>query len=214
MKTAILIGAGGHASVVLEAARTMADLNVIGVVDADTDRHGGDLLGCPIIGGDDQMAGSGASYFIMGLGSVGNPGVRMAVYARAMLTGLKPLSVIHDRAWVSPTAKLGPGTVVLAQASVNAQAVVGANVILNTGCIVEHDAVIGDHAHIAPGAIVLGSTRVGGRTHIGAGAVIREGIIVGQEVLVAAGAVVVGDVADNVRIGGVPARNLDVRPDR
>ena len=68
---------------------------------------------------------------------------------------------IHPTAVVSPSARIGEGTVVMAGAVVNAEAVIGKHCIINTGATVDHECVIGDYCHVAPGAHLCGQVKVG-----------------------------------------------------
>ena len=58
------------------------------------------------------------------------------------------------RAFVSPSAVLAPGSVVLAMACVGTGSVVEEGAILNLGAILDHDCTLGACAHLAPGAVV------------------------------------------------------------
>lgn len=135
--------------------------------------------------------------------------------ARARLSDALDLGnapvLIHPFSFVSPSAQLEAGTLIVAGAIVNASAKIGRGVILNTGCSVDHDCVVSDFVHISPGARLAGNVQVGARTWIGIGAVIREGVKIGSDVVIAAGAAVINDVSDNMVVGGMPARPLKLR---
>ncbi|HET7040988.1 MAG TPA: hypothetical protein VFI13_03170 [Gemmatimonadales bacterium] len=82
---------------------------------------------------------------------------------------------MHPRAWVSPSATLGAGTVVLPMAAVQTVAKVGRGVIVHGGVIVDHDAVIEDGVYMAPGAVVCGGGQVGRGALLPAGGVVAKG---------------------------------------
>lgn len=205
------LGAGGHAKVVIEALRCDAAYELVGLLDPDIRLQGGQVLGVPVLGDDSLLAGlaqQGVRHFFVGVGAVGDMAPRRRLFEYGLQQGLAPISIIHPRATVSPSAVLGSGITILAGAIVNAQARIGKNVIVNTGAVVEHDCMIGDHVHIATGAKLASTVQVGDGTHIGIGASIRQCICIGRDVTVGAGAVVVGDIADGVVAVGVPARIL------
>ena len=131
---------------------------------------------------------------------------RLLANAKAYGNDFEFATAIHPSAIVSPTAKIGEGTVVMAGAVINADAVIGKHCIVNTGATVDHDCVIGDYCHIAPGAHVSGGTHIGEGTWIGVGACVIQGINIGKDCMIGAGSVVVKDIPDAVTAYGNPCR--------
>jgi UDP-perosamine 4-acetyltransferase len=201
----VVIGAGGHAKVVIEAMRA-AGLTLAGLVDPRPDAAS--LLGIPVLGGDDalpQLRADGIRAAVVALGA--NRARERVGEALRALEYVLPI-VVHPAALVSESARLNEGVVVMARAVVGTLAEVGALAILNTGCVVEHDNHIGACAHIAPGAVLAGTVQVGERALVGVGAVARPGVIIGRDAVVGAGSAVVGDIPPGAVVGGVPARPL------
>lgn len=114
-------------------------------------------------------------------------------------------NAIHPSAIVSPTARIGEGTVIMAGAVVNADAVIGKHCIINTGATVDHDCVIEDYCHVAPGVNISGATHVGEGSWIGVGSCVIQSINIGKNCMIGAGSVVVKDIPDNVTAYGCPA---------
>ena len=202
------LGAGGHAKSVLEAALSSGRFEAVALADDDPARVGGEVLGVPVVGADKlaRLRAEGVEHAFLGIGAVGDNAPRRRAFDRLLDAGFELAAIVHAAAYVSSSARLGRGVVVLAGAVVNADASIDDNVIVNTGAIVEHDCRIGADAHIAPGVTVGGHTVVGDGAHVGIGATILQGLQVGKGALVAAGAVVVGDVPDGASVAGVPAR--------
>jgi sugar O-acyltransferase (sialic acid O-acetyltransferase NeuD family) len=205
----VVLGAGGHARAVIEAVRLAAEHELVACTAPETEA-GTEIDGVPVAGDDsvlgrlrDEQQVTGA---VVGVGATHDNGRRARVAALAEGAGLELITTVHPRAIVSPSARLGPGTVVLAGAVVGPGAKVGANVIVNSGAIVEHDAVVEDHAHIAPGAVLGGAAVVRTLAHIGMNASVLQGIEVGAGAIVGAGAVVVDDVRSTGTVVGIPAR--------
>ena len=113
---------------------------------------------------------------------------------------------IHPSAVISPSAKIGEGTVVMAGAVINASAVIGKHCIVNTGATVDHDCVIGDYCNIAPGVNISGGTHIGECTWVGVGSCVIQSIEIGKNCMIGAGSVVVRNIPDDVTAYGNPAR--------
>jgi len=195
----LVIGAGGHAKVVIDTARA-AGLQVSGVIGTEGDPQV--ILGVPI---SRNRSGIAADSFIV---AIGDNSARAAAFSWYLETDLKPATVVHPSAVVADSASLGAGTVVVAGVIVNADARIGANVILNTGCRVDHDCIVGDHAHVGPGVSLCGGVRIGDGTLVGVGGCAIPSVSVGEWSVVGAGSAVVADVPPHSTWGGVPARPL------
>jgi UDP-perosamine 4-acetyltransferase len=212
-----LLGAGGHATVLLDALLAAKLPLPIVALDNNPTLRGSSLFDVPIVGDDQQLETMieqhGLTAFINGVGSAGPTIIHQRVYEQGLASGLEPLTIIHPGATLSAYAGAGPGLQMLAGSIVNPGTQIGSNVLINTGAIVEHDCHIGDHVHIATGARFAGNVTVEHSTHIGIGASIRQGIRIGASVIVGAGAVVVNDVPSGAVVVGVPARPVRSKAD-
>ena len=131
---------------------------------------------------------------------------KLEANAKANGNELEFFTAVHPSAVVSPTAKIGKGTVVMAGAVINADVVIGDHCIINTGATVDHDCIIGDYCHIAPGVNISGTTNIGSGTWVGVGSCIIQCLTIGQDCLIGAGSVVVKDIPDNVVAVGNPCK--------
>ena len=204
MKPLILVGGGGHCKSVIEAAES-AGYSILGVLDIP-EEVGKEILSTKVIGTDDDIpAYVDKAEFVITVGFIKNPVVRIKLYNRIKEAGGKLATVIASTAHVSKYATLGEGTVVLHHAFVNADAKVGCNVILNNFVNIEHDAVIGDQCHISTGTMVNGECKVGERCFIGSQSVLANCITVGDDIIVGAGSVVRKSIFEKGIYAGNPA---------
>ncbi len=204
-----LIGAGGHAKVVLDALLAGGvDIGMIRVRDGNVGMRGRDLLGAAIEAPelDERLAGEDVHV------AIGAISARAELLNRATALGARALTIIHPSAQVSRFAEVGDGIFVAAQAVIGPSARVGRGVIVNHGAVIDHDSLVGDHCHIAPNASLGGGVRLGHRVLIGAGAVVLPGIRIGDDAIIGAGAVVICDVPDHAEWVGVPAAPNGNRP--
>jgi len=208
----VLLGAGGHARVVLDALQRAGESSVVGCLDPDPalrDR----AIGSTRVIGDDSMLprlrDQGVSHAIVAVGSVDARGndLRKRLYSLVHANTFAALTVVHPTAVIADSARVAAGTVVLATAVVNAYATVGENVIINTAAVIEHDCAVGDHCHIAPQACLGGGVVMGEGAFIGLGARVLPGVRIGPGAVVAAGAVVLHDVTGGETVMGIPARS-------
>ena len=206
----VIVGAGGHARVLIESLRISDSKVTVVATDRDTTLHGETLDGVEIIGGDSELKELGRSkaFFSVGVGSTGDAGLRRELFLMATELGLVPMTVRHPSAIVAERATLAPGCQLMAGAIVSAGVALGENVIVNTAAVIEHDSVVGDHAHIAPRATIGGGAQVEPSAHIGIGATVLQNVTVGAGAIVGAGAVVIGDVQPGSTVVGNPSRKI------
>ena len=211
-KNLILVGGGGHCKSVIEAAES-AGYNILGVLDTP-ENVGKQVLAYSVIGTDDDIPlYVDKAEFIITVGFIKNPAIRIRIYNRIKEAGGKLATIIASTARVSKYATVGEGTVVMHQAFVNAGAQIGANCIINTFCNIEHDAQIGDQCHISTGTMVNGDCKVGDRCFIGSQSVLANGIEVGNDIIIGAGSMVNKSLLIKGTYFGVPVKfmkNSDV----
>lgn len=209
MKPVIILGAGGHAKVLLDALLS-SERKVIGLTDFDKKKWGSLVNGVPVLGGDEVVFSYNTDEIelVNGMGSVGSMDKRKNIFESFKNKAYLFSNVIHPSAVVSSNAVLANGVQMLPGCIVNTGVFIGDNSIINTRASVDHDVSIGNHVHIAPGVTISGGVSIGDCTHIGTGATVIQGVHIGSNVLIGAGAVVVKDIPDNCKAYGVPAREV------
>lgn len=121
-------------------------------------------------------------------------------------------ALVHPRAYVSPSARLAPGVVVLAGAVVHSRAEIGPHTIINSGAVVEHFAQVGAYCHLSPGAIAACRSVIGDSCFIGTGAIVVPHTEVGEGCIIGAGSLVLRPLPPFTRAWGHPAQPQEQKP--
>ena len=202
MNKIMLIGAGGHGRVVLEALTSLG-IKPFGFYD-DNMEKGRIIDGIEVKGTILEFMNIEEEYdFVV---CIGKNSIRKTLFERMKEKGKNPLTVIHPKAYVTNNAVIGEGTVVCAGAIVSAGAVIGENCIINTNCSIDHECIIQNHSQVQPGAVLTGNVLIGEMSIIGSGAIIIPGIKIGEKSFVGAGAVVTKNLEPGKVWVGVPAK--------
>lgn len=202
----LIVGAGGHARVLVDIAEKQARYRVIGLIDEQPRLAGTAILGYPVLGGGELLHREDMpSHAIVAIGA---PEARAAWQEHLEALGFQLAVLVHPSAQVGRDVRLGAGTVLMAGTAVNPGTRLGRGVIVNTGASIDHDCEIGDFVHVAPGARLAGGVRVGPQAHIGIGACVIQNVAIGAGAVVGAGAAVVRPVPEGLTVVGVPARPL------
>jgi sugar O-acyltransferase (sialic acid O-acetyltransferase NeuD family) len=99
---------------------------------------------------------------------------RWAAWEKSRSAGYRAPALIHPRAYVADTARMGEGAIVMAGALVDVRAEIGDLAVLWPGACINHDVNIGRNTFISPNATVCGFARVGAHSFIGAGSVVVD----------------------------------------
>ncbi len=204
MKLAIY-GAGGHAKVVVELAKQLG-YQTICLFD-ERWQELGETEGCQVIGGWSEMLNfftTNTDYDVHV--AIGNNSTRLSRLQQLQRLGLKLPILIHPKAYVCASARLGEGSVVMANSTISVGVSLGIGNIINHNSSVDHDAELGDCVHVCPGVHLAGEVSVGDESMLGIGSCVIQGIVIKERVLVGAGAVVVKDVKSAEKVFGNPAK--------
>ena len=200
-KTLVVVGSGGHASVVVDAAKLMNAWTSIVVLDQQMD---GKALKVDALYANRKDYLNQAEFIV----AVGNNNDRLRLLEELMSEGASIATVIHPSAVIATSAIVGAGSCVLAGAIVNPFVKVGKGVIINTKASVDHHGVIGEYTHVAPGATLAGEVRLGSMGFVGTGATISNQINITSNVIIGAGGVVISDISEPGTYVGVPAKQI------
>ncbi|GLO59638.1 sialic acid synthase [Vibrio sp. MACH09] len=189
LKPIIIIGSGGHASVLVDILR-MQNREIIAVVSAETTILRAVFDNIKQLVSDDDVFQYPPKDILLvnGIGFLPRSNVRSNLTKFYTEKGYQFATVVAEDAAVSSYATIMQGAQVLSGARVQAGAVVGEHTIINTAAVVEHDCNIGVNNHIAPCAILCGQVKTEADVFIGANATIIQNVELKQDCIVGAGA--------------------------
>jgi sugar O-acyltransferase (sialic acid O-acetyltransferase NeuD family) len=194
----LLIGSGGHASVLLDMLIEQ-NINILGYVSP-----------LPAV---NQKLFSGLRWFksdedillfdklmiklINGIGSLPGDTLRADFYNSYKKLGYSFATLVAKDASVSRYAILEEGVQVMRGAIIQTGTCIGYNSIVNTGAIVDHDCSIGNNNHIAPGVSLSGQVASQAIVHFGTGSTVIQSININKNVVIGAGTCITKDIDKN-----------------
>lgn len=192
-KDIYLIGAGGHAKVILALLEAQGR-KCLGIYDDNEQRHGTTLLDVPIIGAVREMPDR---CDISAVSAIGDNATRKRIAESFRNIHWAMLRPPHS--WVHGSVKIDEGSVVFAGVVIQPDTRIGKHTIINTSASVDHDCRIGDFCHIVPWCHLSGGVGDGDNTFVGVGVEISPGISIAAGITIGAGSAVV----KHITTGGV-----------
>lgn len=208
-KEIVLIGGGGHCKACIDVIETDGQYQIVGIVDR-RELIGNDVLGYKVQWNDDDLEDllSLYTYFFITIGQVDTGCNRWKIFNKIKQARKLIPAIVSPKAYVSKSARIGSGTVVMHNAIINASAIVQDNCIINTSAIVEHDSVVHSNSHISTGAIINGNVNVGNNCMIGSGATILQNVKIDNDIVVGAKALVNRPLTQEGTYVGIPAQRI------
>ncbi|TWT59615.1 NeuD/PglB/VioB family sugar acetyltransferase [Rubinisphaera italica] len=196
-----VIGAGGHAKVVIETLRHSQEF-VSAIFDDNPALWGQTFFAVPVTGPISKLTELPGHKAIV---AIGNNDTRRELAEKLncqWVTAIHPLSIISD------SVEIGTGTLVAAGAVIQPDTKIGEHVIINTSASVDHDCRIDSFAHICPNASLAGGVHIGKCSLLGTGSTCIPGVRIGANCQIGAASVVTRDIPENSIAIGIPARAL------
>jgi len=205
-KNIILIGGGGHCKSCIEIINSTGKYHIAGILDLPSEL-GKKILGVKVIGNDDDYLKfhEQENVFFITVGQIKNAELRKRIFQNLKAIRAQIETIIAPTAYVSETAKIGEGSIVMHNSDVK----IGSNNIINTGAILEHDVTIGNHNHISTGTIINGDCTIGDENFIGSGANIANNINIGNQTIIGSGTVVINNIDNSGVYVGNPVRKIE-----
>lgn len=168
MSKLLLLGAGGFGRCVAELAGLTGEWDTVCFLDDHA--VGADILGA--LAQYERFAPDFDGIFP----AFGENELRLFWVKRLLGEGYSVPVLLHPAAYLSPSAHLGAGCVLLPGAVVHTGATAGSAVLFNCNAVVDHDCAIGEGAHICIGALVKAGCIIAPLSKIEAGQVIMRPI--------------------------------------
>ena len=207
-KNVIVLGAGGHAKVVIELLRASGYQVDYCVGSQDSANN---CMGVPVLIGDEHLKDLRENGYSLVFPAIGSNSLRARLGKYVLELGYGFVNAISPAAIISSSVKLGRGVAIMAGAVVNAESQISDLAIINTGAAVDHDCHIGFAAHCAPRTALAGCVRVGDLAFLGIGVSVIPGITIGENSTIGAGATVVSDIPRGVVAVGIPAKIIKIK---
>ena len=195
LKPLVIIGAGGHASVLVDILLSQGR-QILAFVSPDSVVNRSVFSGIPHIHSDHDLDRFEADKVLLvnGLGMLPGSILRQEIYQHYLSLGFEFETIIASSAEISEFAFLGKGVQVLSKAVIQTGASVGEQTIINSGAIIEHDCRLGALNHVATQATLCGQVKTEDSVFVGAGATVIQNMCLGSKSVVGAGAVLVNDL--------------------
>jgi len=211
-KKIIILGVGGNCVDILEAIfdineqGTLPVYEPVGFLDDNPEMQGQTIQGIPILGPLVSAKGYPSCRFINGIGSVNNYWKKLEIINKTGLPDESFETIVHPTAYISRTATLGNGVVILPNTTVASYATIGKHVIVLANSVINHNSVLGDGTILASSVIIAGNVHVGQCCYLGSNSTIRDNIEIEDYCLIGMGSNVVRSVETRSIVAGNPAK--------
>ena len=213
MKNVVIIGASGHAKVIIDILKRLNDYVIVGIIDVK-EKVGQEVMGHSIIGTEEILPYLIHEYEnLEGVIAIGDNGLRNTVRKKIQefVPNFTFTSVVDCSAIIAENVFIGKGVVIMPGVIVNNAASIGNFCILNTKSSLDHDSFMEDFSSLAPGVTVGGDVKIGRHSAISLGASIIQGVSIGEHTVIGAGAVVVSSIPPYTVAYGIPAKVIRSR---
>lgn len=212
----VVLGAGGNSLGILDAIEALNAVRpayrVEGILDDIPENQGRIVLGAKVIGKIEDAPKLKGCKFVNGISSVASFRKIPEIVRRAGVSVERFETIVHPRATVAASARVGAGTAILAGSVICPEAEIGSHVIILQNTTVNHHTRVGDFTTLSAGITILGYIEIGANAFIGGGATLAPMVKVGDGAVVGAGSVVIRDVPDGRVFAGNPAREIAGSP--
>jgi sugar O-acyltransferase (sialic acid O-acetyltransferase NeuD family) len=184
----VMIGSGGHASVLAEILLQQGR-EILAVISLEDINEFSVFKGIKHLRNDCDVLTFNKEQVLLvnGIGMMPRSNLKKNINEYFLSLGYRFETVIADSALVSTNAVIESGVQILSAVIINAGTKIGAHTIINTASLVEHDCNIGSYNHLAPRCVLCGQINTGENVFIGANATVINNVLLSSNCIVGAG---------------------------
>lgn len=201
----ILFGSSGHLLSCIEVIKSNINYNILGYISPKKNTK----LDINYFGDDNEFKIPNLKN-IYGLVAIGNFKLlnkREVLFNFYRDKGVRFKKVISSTSYVSNSANIDEGSILMHQTFVNTHVTIGKNCIINTGSIIEHETNILNNSVISPRCTINGGVNIGSNCYIGTGTIIHENVIIEDNCIIGSGLVIRKNITKNSKT--ISQRQID-----
>lgn len=215
-KKVIIIGGKGSCVDIAEEIddarlRYGIDIKVLGFA-FDDPAYSGGINGWPVLCGTKEAweiyKNDKEVYFVFGMFRYDIARERFALRDSYGIPIERYLTFVHPTAYVSRSAKVGLGTIILANATIKNNSTIGTRNFINSGVNIDHDTVIGNDNFFAAHSCLGSSITVGNANFFGLNSSVRTPAAIGNYNRIGMCANVLNNIDHDLVMVGNPAKPL------
>ena len=207
-KNIVIIGASGHASVIIDIIEQNNQYNILGLIDSYKPKNSS-LFEYKVLGSEtDILKLIQTKQIFGGIVAIGDNSTRklMVEKIETIAPGFSFVNAIHPSAIIGKGVTIGSGNVIVAGAIINSNSNICNHCIINTKASIGHDSTVASFSSVASGATLGGGVKIGESAIICLGSTVLGNLTIGKHALLGAGAVAVKNIPNNAVAIGVPAK--------
>ena len=113
---------------------------------------------------------------------------------------------VHPLAYVSASANIGHGAVILSNSTIQSKVSVGNYSIISSNVTIEHEVIMGEANFIAANACIGAKVHMGAANFMGLNTSVREEVVIGNTNFIGMHSLVLEDLNNTEMVYGIPAK--------
>ncbi len=215
----VFLGASTAVGEILEivnALNTHGQYTIMGALDDNADLQGQSVFGIPVLGELAMAKTLTDAQFIFAIGSHKTRLLRLDILDKLDIPEERFITLIHPRANVYPSAKIGAGCIIHAGACIAQDADIGAFSIITFNAVIGGNVIMGKGAMVASLAFVGTGAKIGPCSFIGASSAVADNVVIGPGAMLGMATAAYRNVPKGLFVLGNPAEKVipSVVPER